>query len=150
MGEEQTMTTTERADHPAPGVVTDEEQELRGAAALRTAVSSLVARAEQKYVNEVLAELDKLEEPDRSTVPQMVNRNGETVHRLTSPTSPLYYRMSEQEREWRNPDADHWYREWIVGHVRKDHARMLQARMEIERMFGRTALEGAADESGGK
>lgn len=109
-----------------------------------------IRRAEREaYERELAKMFDEFAKPDRSNVPEIVNRRGETVHRITSPTEPLYRRMSEEEREWRNPDSDHWMAEWIRGKTERDHGRMAVAEERLEGMFGRaTAAEGAAAAAG--
>ena len=129
--------------------VADTEAEKRDTAAITTMVASIVQKEREAWAQEIREELEGFEQPDRSNIPEFHNRNGETVHRQTSPTEPVYRRMSEEEQEWRSPDADHWYREWIVGQVRNDRAQMFQAEAKLEGLFGRAAtVEGAAGASG--
>ena len=135
---------------PTYAPITPTETAQREASAIQTIVSSIVAEQRQSWMSEMKAELDALREPIRTNVPELVNREGETVHRLTSPTEYMYSRMTEAERQWRNPDSDHHMAEWLRGCAGKDNARMFQANVALEAMYGRaTTEEGVAAASGG-
>jgi HK97 family phage major capsid protein len=90
---------------------------------------------------EMIEAIAALEKPDRSEVPEQYK---DTEHkgnvRYSSPTEPLYRRMSEEEREWRNPDSDFWMAEWIKGNYRRDHGAMLLASAKLDQMFPRAVM----------
>jgi HK97 family phage major capsid protein len=133
------------------GVVTDHEGKRRMASAVQAATQALVARHEEQTVQEMLDIIAELEKPVRSNVPSIYE--DPAPHRGTlrtkSPTEPMYARMSESVREWRNPDSDHWMAEWIRGHFDKDRPRMLEAQANLDALFGRADLhEGTAGADG--
>jgi len=140
------MDSIEQRKAPSP-----EELERREATALQVAVANIVREERAQWQAEMAADLESFKAPavERTPEVEILNRNGEAVHRLRSPREPQYLRMSEAEREWRSPDADHWYREFIVGQFRRDQGRCLRAHAELEGIFGRaTTTEGAAAASG--
>lgn len=131
------------------GVIDNREAELRGEAAVLTLVDSIVRKKEDEMWGRVADLLARHSIPDRSNVPDIQNDRGERVLRVASPTAPLYRHLSESEREWRNPDSDHWMAEWVRGQFVGDVSRMRVAEAKLEAMFGRAdTLEGAAGAAG--
>lgn len=132
------------------GEIPKDEQDLRGHAAIATMVQNIVQRERNSWMHEIAEVLGGLDIPDRSQVPDLGPNRKETASvRCSSPTEPIYRRMSAEEREWRNPDSDHWNAEWLRGHALGDHGRMLHAQAKLEGLFGRADLtEGAAGAAG--
>jgi HK97 family phage major capsid protein len=136
---------------PVPDTVTDEERDLRGKSGLLTLVETIRRQSKEEYEREMEAALRELAKPDRDSLPEVYkdpapNRGGITTR---SPTEPLYRKMPEEEREWRNPESDHHMAEWIRGQANGDHSRMLQASAHLERMFPRAVMtEGIAPATG--
>lgn len=132
------------------GDVSPEEIKKRGESAVLSLVDNIVRKERDSWWESVADMLARHEVVDRTSVPETQNRKGEAVTRLSSPTEPLYRRMSDEEREWRNPDSDHWMAEWLRGHVYGDRGQKLQANAKLVEMFGRADVtEGVADASGG-
>lgn len=135
------------------GAIQDPERALRDRSNIEAAVQNIVRAEREAQQAEMLKVLNDLRIPIRDDLPELTpsgyNRRGEPVHRLSSPTDPMYRRMSEAEREWRNPDSDHYMAEWIRGQVRQDHGRMLLAEEKLRGMFGRaTSTDGVAGAEG--
>lgn len=132
------------------GEITDEERKAVERSVYTAKIDNIVAAERAKWQAEAAAELDEYTAP--GTPPkavQILDRTGHEVHRLVSPTLPLYARMSVAEREWRKPDADHWSAEWVRGHYKNDEARMMRAIAGMESVFGRAIMtEGAAGAAG--
>lgn len=134
---------------PPAGEVSPEEQKLREASTITSVVENLKAREREKFMSQIVDELRGLEDIDDTVIPEFVDRRGSPVARVSSPTEPIYQRMSPEMQEWRSPEADHWYREWIVGQFQRDRARMMEASAKLDGMFGRAdLLEGTAGASG--
>lgn len=139
-----------------PGEITEDEKQKRGESALAATIENIRRREREKMEAEMLEQIRKLDAPSeeqRERLPELTptgfTRNGEPVHRMTSPTWPIYQRMSEEERQWRNPDSDHYMAEWLRGLVKRDYGRMAVAEAKLEGMFGRTTVqEGAAGANG--
>lgn len=132
------------------GDVSPEERQKRIEAALFAKLDTIAQAHEDRMLDGLTDILAKYEVPDPGRAPEIVNRKGETVHRLSSPTEPMYRRMPEDLRAVRNPDSDHWMAEWLRGLYAKNHSQLIQASGKLESMFGRAeTLEGAADASGG-
>lgn len=145
-------------------VVTDgaspEEQERREASKVGRVFREALREANKRTSDEIVAELRSLTQPRRddpnlravtegeSRTVSRVNRHGEPVARLASPTEGIYRRFSEEERKWRTPDSDHWMAEWIRGHLIKDHGRMAHANDRLGDIFGRAMVEGTAGAGG--
>jgi HK97 family phage major capsid protein len=128
---------------PVPdNAVTDDERDLRGKSGLLTLVETIRRQAREEYETEMESALAELTKPDRENVPELYR--GTSEHRgnivTRSPTEPLYRRMSEEMREWRNPDSDHYMAEWLRGEASGDHSRMLQASAKLESMFPRAVM----------
>lgn len=126
-----------------------DEAKKRRDAAIQAGLASIVESERQKYAEETLGVIREFSAVDRTSVPDVYEVKDSRVGRLASPTEPLYRRMPEEERAIRNPDSDHYMREWIVGLVNKDRAQQLEASANLERIFGRAdTLIGAAGASG--
>jgi HK97 family phage major capsid protein len=116
---------------------------------LHALIANIVEGERSSWQGEIRDVLKEYQAPDRSNVPEFQNKKGETVHRMSSPTEPLYRRFPEEVREWRNPDSDHWCAEWIRGQFHKDQARMFRAQAELDSLFRTTVVdEGVAGSSG--
>lgn len=141
---------TEKKNVVAPSdEISDAEKKLRESSAIEAAVANLVRKEREGYEAEIVKAIQSLESERTTIVPDFVNKRGEEVIRTSSPTAPLYRHMSEEEREWRNPDSDHWMAEWLRAKFDKDKGAMLTAETKLEGMFGRaTTVEGAAGASG--
>lgn len=136
---------------PAPDTVTDKERDLRGKSSLLVLVEDIRRQSREDYEREMASALAELAKPDRDALPEMYRNPAENRDSVTtrSPTEPLYRRMSEDEREWRNPDSDHYMAEWVRGQAFGDHSRMLQATVNLESMFPRAVMtEGIAPATG--
>lgn len=133
------------------GTISDEEAKLREDSAIATEISNLIARKKDQWDIALIEELQGLEKVDRSLVPE--HYSDPAPHRGTipqsNPTEPIYRHMSEELREWRNPDSDHYMAEWLKGVYHKDHGRRLEAEAKLDGMFGRADLhEGTVGASG--
>jgi len=115
---------------------------------IASTVRDMLENERVSFAEELNSKLKKMASEEKPVV-SMVSSKGEPTVRLYSPTEPLYRRMSERERELRNPDSDHWMAEWIRAHFLRDRTRMFQAAVKLEEMFGRaTTTEGLAAASG--
>jgi HK97 family phage major capsid protein len=138
---------------PVPGdAVTDEERDMRGKSGLLTLVETIRRQSREEYEADMERALHELAKPDRDSVPEMYKDTAK--HRgsieTRDPTDPLYRRMPEEEREWRNPESDHHMAEWVRGKTLGDRGRMLQASANLERMFPRAVMtEGIGVGTGG-
>jgi len=134
------------------GELTDGEREAVNRSAYKAEIDNIVAAERANWDAEALAELksykapvteEKAEAPARAA--QILDRSGVEVHRLMSPTEPLYSRFSDEEKQWRSPDSDHWNAEWFRGQLSKNSARMARANAGLEEIYGRALMtEGAA------
>lgn len=133
---------------PAPGSpIPDDEAKAREASGFQAIVTNIVRDAKAEWQEEIKQELEKLRKPN--AMPDLINRSGEVVTRMTSPYQRVYDRMSADEQKWRSPDSDHWCAEWLRGQAFRDHGKMLKAAAELERVYGRaTTTEGVAGASG--
>jgi HK97 family phage major capsid protein len=130
----------------------DEEIKKREKALLETKVQTLLEREREQHLADLLDVIGDLEKPTRAAVDLVPNHYQNPQHRgvakIASPNARYYSRMSEEEREIRNPDSDHWMTMWLRGKATNDRATMLQADAELERMFpraqGDVLAEGAA------
>lgn len=140
-------------DKSLPTGPSKNEIDQRVQAAIHAQLDSIAARNEERVLEGVAEMIGRYSEPDRSNVPEIVNRAGETVHKLRSPTERLYRSMPEEERSIRNPDSDHWMAEFVRGLLANDVARRHQASARLQSLFPEMSradtLEGAADASGG-
>jgi Predicted phage phi-C31 gp36 major capsid-like protein len=135
----------------ASGELSPEEQALQEESAAKAAITNLKRHVKEENEREFVALVNELMKPDRSEIPEIYRNPAE--HRgtvaLRSPTHPLYRRLSEEEREWRNPESDHWMAEWLRGQATRDHGRMLLANEKLTGLFGRaTAEEGTEGAAG--
>ena len=136
---------------PVPDTVSDAERDLRGKSSLLTLVETIRQNERESYEAEMAEALIELAKPDRSDVPKLYKDVAEHKGNITtrSPTEPLYRRMPEEERQWRNPDSDHYMAEWLRGEARGDRSRMLQAVAGLEGMFPRAVMtEGISPQDG--
>jgi HK97 family phage major capsid protein len=132
-----------------PSGMGEEEAKRVEKSALMSLVANIVQNERDNWMTDVVNELKEFTEPDRSSVPEIQNRQGETVHRLESPAEPLYRRMSPEMRKVRCPDGDHWMAEWLRGQFHKDRARMFMAEQQLDHIYGRaTVTEGVAGGDG--
>jgi len=115
------------------------QEERQNASDIATLVQTIRSNERAEYDAEMAREIAKHLKPRREDLPELTpsgtNRLGEPVHRLTSPTEPMYRRLPEEERQWRNPESDHYMKEWIVGNAQRNEARMLMAAAKLEAMF---------------
>lgn len=144
------MSDKKKTEGVVSGEVSSDERSKRIESALFAKLDTIAQAHEDRMLEGLGDILAKYEVPDHGRTPEMVNRSGETVHRLVSPTAPLYNRMPEDIRSIRTPDSDHWMAEWIRGHFHKNHAQIFQANSKLEGLFSRAeTLEGVAAGSGG-
>ena len=137
--------------------LTDGEREAVERSTFSATIDNIVKEEREKWDAEAAEELKKYTAPqpgrtisDPEKKVELLDRNKSEVHRLMSPTEPLYRQMSDNEREWRTPESDHWGAEWFRGHWRKDQARMARAIAGMEGVFGRALMtEGDAAGTGG-
>lgn len=116
---------------------------------LREVVETATAASEQRTAASVDAKLDELRTPDRSDVPEYVNRNGEKVTKLRNVSERRYAKLSPELQEVRDDESDHWGAKYIRALATSDRAGMAEASDKIETYFGRaTVLEGAGSTSG--
>jgi HK97 family phage major capsid protein len=129
---------------PIPEGVGDPERKKRSESAVLTMVETIRQNERDKHDADLAKALKVLTENDRTDVPDF-----QRVETRTTPTDPLYRHLSEEEREWRNPDSDHWMGEWLQGNLYKDHSRMLEANAKLEQMFSRAVMtEGTGTTTG--
>jgi HK97 family phage major capsid protein len=143
---------------PVPeNAVSDAERDLRGKSALITLVETIRRNERESYEADMAEALRELAKPNRDRVPELYkvpelysNAAGHKGNIATrSPTEPLYRRMPEDERQWRNPESDHYMAEWIRGEVLGDRSQMLQAVAKLEGMFPRAVMtEGISPQTG--
>ena len=135
-------------EHPtAPGApIGKKEEELRSESAMASIVANIVGDAKKVWQDEMATELENLRAPIK---PEILNTEGEPVIRLVSPHDRQYRRMTEEEREWRSADSDHWNAEWLRGQVARDHGRKLKARAELEKIYGRAVMTEGVAAAGG-
>ena len=130
-----------------------EEGGKRLESAIHASLDAIAKRHEDRVLDGVADLISKYEMPDRSGVPEFTNRKGDTVHRLSSPTSALYKRLPDEVKAIRNPDSDHWMAQFVLGVMTNDGATKVQARAKLSELFPDHArndtLAGAADASGG-
>lgn len=131
-----------------------EERQRDEKTAASAAIENLKRHLKDENEREFVALVNELMKPDRSIVPNLYEA---PQHRgrieVRSPTLPIYRRMSEEEREWRNPDSDYWMGQWIVGSAHRDHARMALANENLRGLFPEiyaraTTAEGVAGAAG--
>jgi HK97 family phage major capsid protein len=122
-------------------------------AALHAKLDAIAKRHEENVLGSIGEMIARHETADRSDIPDVVNRSGERVSRLQSPTSRLYRSMPRDEREYRSPDSDHWCQQWLSGVMQNDGATQALAKARLDEIFPQFAradtLEGAADAAGG-
>ncbi|HEX9639748.1 MAG TPA: phage major capsid protein [Candidatus Krumholzibacteria bacterium] len=123
-------------------------------AAIHSQLDAIGKRYEDSILQGVADIIARYDTPDRSSLPEHYEKAAphRGVIETASPTAWMYRRMHSEERAWRSPDADHWYREFIAGVFQNDGARQTQARAKLDSLFPNaraTTLEGAADASGG-
>jgi len=111
-------------------------------------VKNIVSEEKAAWRQEIRDELGDLRKPitkpaDDEHVADFGNRGDQRIF-CASPTERLYARMPEEERQWRNPDSDHWGAEFLRGQWKNNPGLMALASDKLREMFGRTALaEGA-------
>ncbi len=113
-------------------------------------VQNLVSEAKADWRNEIRDELKTLQAPltkpgDDDHVADFGPSSGRDTRIFCgSPTERIYARMPEEERQWRNPDSDHWGAEFLRGQWKNNDGKMAVARDKLDGMFGRTVLEEGA------
>jgi HK97 family phage major capsid protein len=122
-------------------------------AAIAALIESAVANREAQILDDVKGKIQDLAKPRGEDIPEIHGqpRTGGSVQpRVNSNVTRLYGQLSADEREWRSPDADHWYKHWLVAFLHKNRESMFRADAELEKIFGRAEiLEGAPDTGGG-
>lgn len=131
--------------------VTPKEEEQRRRDSIKSTVLAIVQAEEQRWTEEMAAELAKMKLPDRAKVPE--GYKDPAPHRgtvqLQSPTLGIYRRMPKEVRQIRNPDSDHWMAEELRGIATNDRARVFQAKAAIDALFARAdTAEGTPAASG--
>jgi HK97 family phage major capsid protein len=117
--------------------------------AIKTILQEVIGQKEEEWTQDMVNGVGALLNPDRGKVPEIQNRKGETVIRLVSPTEHLYRKMSDEEREWRTPESDHYMAEEFRALATNDRARWLASQAALNAQFGRgTTAEGLAAASG--
>jgi HK97 family phage major capsid protein len=131
---------------PVPGELSDEEKARREDSGVAALVTNIVREQKKEWQDEIKRELEAF----RAPVPEGdVLEVPDGTIRFTSPTDRIYSRMSDEEREWRNPDSDHYMAEFLRGQAWRNYGQMMNAVEKLDGMFGRTALaEGTAGASG--
>lgn len=132
---------------PAPGDLSDKEKKKRKESGVWSLVANIVNEQKKEWQDEIKRELEGFRAPvpdgDKLEVP-------DGTIRLIAPTDRIYSRMSDEEREWRNPDSDHYMAEFLRGQAWRNYGQMMTAQEKLDGMFGRTALaEGAGAPSTG-
>ncbi len=132
------------------------ERELQIEAAIGAKLDEIAAAHESRVMEGVAEMIERHSSVDAGSIPSTVNRSGEAVIRTESPTAGLYRSLplAPAERRFRNPDADHWMREWAVGAVENNGAQRMQAEAKLDALYPdlkarADGLEGAADSAGG-
>jgi HK97 family phage major capsid protein len=122
------------------GGPSDKEKDQRGKDGLLTMIETIRRNEREAYEAEMAEALRDLTGAKRDGLPEF-----DRIETRSSPTDPLYRRLPEDEREWRNPDSDHYMAQWIRGRAYNDRATMLQAHAKLEQMFPRAVMtEGTA------
>lgn len=114
------------------------ELEREKSSSLAVLVEELRQSERKKYEAEMASQLAKLLQPNEDERPNIDLRAPHaygTALRTYSPTASRYRHMSEEEREWRNPDSDHYMAEWIRGLAYRDQTRMIVAAAKLDEMF---------------
>jgi HK97 family phage major capsid protein len=135
----------------AEGGPTPKELDMRNSSAVISAIESLRKRERETLQEEMVLAINELDKPERGALPEFYRQPAEhrAVSRFSSPTEPLYRGLSEEEREWRNPDSDFWIGEWLRGRYNSDHGKMLLAGAKLDEMFPRAVMtEGTAGAGG--
>lgn len=117
----------------------------RESSLLQSIEKQVASLGERKPPPEVREVLDDNGQPKAKPVER---GNGGLISR-NQPTDPLYRRMPEEVREYRNADTDYWMAQWIRGDSAKDPAVKALAAAKLDDVFGRAdTLEGAAGADG--
>lgn len=136
---------------PVP-TTTPAEPEGLNIESIRSVLAEQVSGMETRIKADLDEKITELRKPQEGRVSgvEFLNRNGDGVIKLRSPYEPLYARLGEKEREFRSPDADHWYQQWIIGESRRNDGQRRRAEDELSKIFGRsTTEEGTAGTDGG-
>jgi HK97 family phage major capsid protein len=124
-------------------------------AAIHAKLEAIAMRHEQKMLEGVSEIIAAYERPDRSGIPDLLNRNGESVARLSRPwdSSPERMRLAEPERRLRTFDSDHWNLQWLRSIRDGDFAGRMEADAKLSGIFPdlyrADTLEGVASGVGG-
>jgi len=125
------------------------KEDLKGKSAIQTIVNEIIAQEREEWMKGMTSDLGALLKPERGKVPEIHNEKGEQVLRLASPTEHLYRKLSAEEREWRNPESDHYMAEELRALATGDRARLMAAQSALAAIFGRASIvEGVAGASG--
>ncbi len=132
---------------------TPKEIEDRAESALKAGIDTIISRERDRWLGQAADVIKRHGEVDPSDRPEFLNSGGESIVRTASPTLPIYRTLSPAEQKIRNPDFDHWGREWLQGLYRNDGAQRMLAHAKIDEMYPEYAradtLEGSASATGG-
>ncbi len=132
--------TTEQVEASAPGFTLEQ---------LRDVIREETAASEEKVVRDFDEKIEALRKPNRDAVPEYVNRHGEKVTKLRNASERRYARLSEDEKQYRDDESDHWAAEWIRSLATGNRPAMHRAAEKIDAYYGRAStLEGTADLGG--
>lgn len=125
--------------------VSQEEQARITETAATAALENLKKKIKAETEAELVQLIREVTDIDRSDVPDMhtyERKDLDSRFEVRTATHPLYRRMSDEEREWRSPESDHYMAEWLRGLAVRDHARMLLADEKLSGMFRAVVQEG--------
>ena len=141
--------TMDPKDLPIPAV-TPADEKGRAVEGLASVVRELVNEREQSLLESLTEQIRAASKPAEQPV-RMVRDEGRSVPSLNPrhAAAPLYRRFSADEQQWRSPEVDEVYAEWIRGVSANNRAQMFQAAVKLDEIFGRaTTTEGIAGASG--
>lgn len=112
----------------------------------------VISKRDAQKMSEFKSLIAGLAAPDEKTVVETKRTEERTIVSRHQPTDRLYERLYQSQpemKQWRSPDLDHQYKEWILGLVQRDGARRLAAEERMNQIAGTrlTTLEGALDVS---
>lgn len=132
--------STEHVEASAPGFTLEQ---------LRDVIREETAASEEKVVRDFDEKIEALRKPNRDAVPEYVNRHGEKVTKLRNASERRYARLSEDEKQYRDDESDHWAAEWIRSLATGNRPAMHRAAEKIDAYYSRAStLEGTADLGG--
>lgn len=133
----------------APGDISDDERKRKETSGMAALVTNIVNEQKEAWQNEIKDELEAFRKPMPVNADVLDCGPGDAAIKTSAPSDRLYARMTDEERQWRNPDSDHYLAEFLRGQAYQNHGQKMNAIEKLEGMFGRTALaEGAAGASG--